>query len=338
MSERYSRQERFAPIGREGQDQLSQKHVLIVGAGALGGANAEMLARAGVGKITIIDRDYIEWSNLGRQQLYTEEDAVSLRTKASAAEQRLRAINSDIEVYGMAQEFEEETAETLVEGVDFLIDGTDNFQTRFVINDVAAKLNVPWVYGGCLKSYGIVLPIFPGKTPCLHCLIDHLPQEGGTCDTVGIIGPAVQMTAAYQTAECLKFLTGHAMSKEMIYVDVWGREYSSINVSKLIDKECSSCSSKAVYPYLKKVKGLRTAMLCGRNTVQVRPSQLSILSLSELSRHLKPLTERVKGNGDLLMFHVEDVRFVVFKDGRTLIHGTEDVQEAKKLYQRYIGA
>ncbi|GGF27344.1 thiazole biosynthesis adenylyltransferase ThiF [Halobacillus andaensis] len=338
MSDRYSRQERFAPIGREGQDQLSQKHVFIVGAGALGSANAEMLARAGAGKITIIDRDYIEWSNLGRQQLYTEEDAASLRTKASAAEQHLRAINSEIEIHGIAQEFEAETAETLVEGADFLIDGTDNFQTRFVINDVAAKLKVPWVYGGCLKSYGIVLPIVPGKTPCLHCLIDHLPQEGGTCDTVGIIGPAVQMTAAYQTAECLKFLTGHAMSEEMIYVDVWGREYSSINVSKLLDAECSSCSSDAIYPYLKKEKGLRTAMLCGRNTVQVRPDQLSRLSLSELRSHLKPLTERIKENGELLMFHVEDVRFVVFKDGRTLIHGTEDVQEAKKLYQRYIGA
>ncbi|WP_101845546.1 ThiF family adenylyltransferase [Halobacillus sp. Marseille-P3879] len=338
MSERYSRQERFAPIGREGQAQLKHKNVFIVGAGALGSANAEMLVRAGVGKITIIDRDYIEWSNLGRQQLYIEEDANSLRTKASAAEERLRAINSDIEIRGLAREFDAENAEELLKGVDFLIDGTDNFQTRFIINDITAKLKVPWVYGGCLKSYGLVLPVVPGKTPCLQCLINHIPQEGGTCDTVGIIGPAVQMTAAYQTSECLKYLTGHAMCEELIYVDVWSREYSSINVSKLLDPECPSCSREPVFPYMRKEKGLKTAMLCGRNTVQVRPDQLSALSLSELSSHLAPVTEKVKENGELLTFHVENVRFVVFKDGRTLIHGTEDVQEAKKLYQRYIGA
>ncbi|MCP3028560.1 ThiF family adenylyltransferase [Halobacillus sp. A5] len=338
MTERYSRQERFTPIGPGGQAQLANKHVFIVGAGALGCANAEMLTRAGVGKITIIDRDYIEWSNLGRQQLYTENDAASLKTKASAAEQRLRAMNSEIKVQGIAQEFEAETAEALVDGADFLIDGTDNFQTRFVINDVAAKIKVPWVYGGCLKSYGIVLPIVPGTTPCLHCLIDHLPQEGSTCDTVGIIGPAVQMTAAYQSAECLKFLTGHSMTVEMVYADVWGREYSSINISGLLNPECPSCSRDAVFPYLKKEKGLKTAMLCGRNTVQVRPDQLSTLSLSDLSSHLENVTDRMKENAELLMFHVEDVRFVVFKDGRTLIHGTENVEEAKKLYQKYIGA
>ncbi|CDQ18164.1 Molybdopterin or thiamine biosynthesis adenylyltransferase [Halobacillus karajensis] len=338
MSERYSRQERFAPIGKEGQAALMDKHAFIVGAGALGSANAEMLARAGVGNITIIDRDYIEWSNLGRQQLYTEEDAASMRTKAKAAEQKLKSINSSIRVRGMIQEFNAENAEDLLEGVDILIDGTDNFRTRLVINDATSKRRVPWVYGGCLQSYGLVLSIIPGETPCLQCLIDYIPDQGGTCDTVGIIGPAVQTTAAYQTAECLKFLTGHPMSPEMVSFDVWGRNYSSINVSKLIDTACPSCSKEAVYPYLNKEKGLKSDRLCGRNTVHIRPAHSINLSFPLLTKDLETITSKVKESGEILSFQIEEKRFVVFKDGRTLIHGTDDVKEAKELYQRYIKA
>lgn len=338
ISERYSRQQLFAPIGMEGQDQLAKKHVLIVGAGALGSANGEMLARAGIGKITIIDRDYIEWSNLSRQQLYTEEDARLSRTKAKAAELRLRAINSMISVEGIADEFEPEKAERLLEQVDFVVDGTDNFNTRFIINDACAKSSVPWVYGGCLTSYGIVLPIVPRKTPCLNCLVDKLPQEGRTCDTVGIIAPAVQITASYQTAECLKYLTGHEMSQEMLHFDVWERTYASINVSKLINPNCPSCSKQATYPFLTKQQGMQTAVLCGRDTVQVRPNQVKSMSISALTKQLKPLVDSIRDNGELLMFTIENTRFVVFKDGRTLIHGVNDVQKARKLYQRYIGA
>lgn len=336
MSERYSRQERFAPIGKEGQATLMEKHAFIVGAGALGCANAEMMARSGVGNITIIDRDYIEWSNLGRQQLFTEGDAASMRTKAKAAEQKLKAINSSIRVRGIIQEFDAENAERFLEGVDILIDGTDNFRTRLIINDATSKQKVPWVYGGCLQSYGLVLPILPGETPCLQCLIDYIPDQGETCDSVGIIGPAVQMTAAYQTAECLKFLTGHPMSSEMVSFDVWEGGYSSINVSKLRDSACPSCSKKAVYPYLNREKGLKSDRLCGRNTVQIRPGHSINLSFPSLTRDLKSITSKVKESGEILLFQIEEIRFVVFKDGRTLIHGTDDVKEAKKLYHRYI--
>ncbi|MFC7321287.1 ThiF family adenylyltransferase [Halobacillus campisalis] len=338
MEERYSRQELFSGIGSEGQALLAEKHVLIIGAGALGSANAEMLVRAGVGKITIVDRDYVEWSNLGRQQLYTEEDALTSLPKAKAAEQKLLAINSRVKIVGIAEEFHAENAEQLVESVDILIDGTDNFNTRFIINDVTCKLNVPWVYGGCLESHGTCLAILPGKTPCLKCLFDYLPQEGGTCDTLGIIGPAVQMTAAYQTAECLKFLTGQLMSPEMVYFDVWERQSSSVEVTKLLDPECSSCSSQADYPFLKKEKGLRTYMLCGRETVQVRPGQIEGFSLKALNDRIKQVTSEVRGNGELLIFQINHLRFVVFKDGRTLIHGISDTSEAQKLYQQYIGA
>ncbi|WP_085507091.1 ThiF family adenylyltransferase [Thalassobacillus devorans] len=338
MAERYSRQERFAPIGKEGQALLAEKHVLIVGAGALGSANAEMLARAGIGRIRIIDRDYIEWSNLARQQLYTEEDAAGSRAKAKAAEARLKAINSTINVEGIAEEFDPENAELLLKDVDILIDGTDNFNTRFIINDAACKYKVPWIYGGCVKSDGISLSILPGQTPCLQCLIDQLPQDGETCETAGIIGPAVQVTAAYQTAECLKFLTGHSMSTHLVSFDVWGRQYSSIDVVKLKDPHCASCSDDAQFPYLKKEKGIRTAVLCGRNTVQVRPGRKENVNLERLAQRIEPFAGEARVNEVLLRFHMEEKRFVVFKDGRTLIHGVEDVQEAKKLYHRYVEA
>ncbi|WP_281975170.1 ThiF family adenylyltransferase [Halobacillus litoralis] len=337
MRDRYSRQQLFSAIGNEGQKLLSRKHVLIVGAGALGCANAEMLARAGVGKLTLIDRDYIEWSNLGRQQLYTEEDAAHTRPKAKAAEERLKAVNSEIVVEGIAEDFHAENAERLIQNVDIVLDGTDNFDTRFIINDVTAKHKVPWVYGGCLQSHGVALGIMPGETPCLQCLIEHVPQNGGTCDTVGIIGPAVQMTASYQTSECLKYLTGSPFSSRFIYFDVWEGEHSSINVTNLLDPQCLSCSEKAAYPYLQKEKGMQTAVLCGRDTIQVRPEESGTRSLQELNNNLAAVTTKRKENGELLIFEVEGVRFVVFKGGRTLIHGVHDVTKAKKLYHRYVG-
>ncbi|GAA0424818.1 thiazole biosynthesis adenylyltransferase ThiF [Virgibacillus salarius] len=335
---RYARQERFAPIGQTGQRQLVTKHVVVIGAGALGSANAEMLVRAGIGKLTLVDRDYIELSNLQRQQLYTEDDARQNRTKAKAAQRRLKAINPEVEITGIVEEFSEENGEKIVQDADFVIDGTDNFQTRFVMNDVLAKHRKPWAYGGCLQSTAIALTIIPGKTPCLQCLIDHLPQEGKTCDTVGIISPAVQVTAAYQTTECLKYLTDNGTSPELVQVDIWGRSYSAINVSRLVDPICSSCSQSAIYPYLTKEKGLKTAMLCGRDTVQVRPGEKGSLSVSNLVKEIGNLTDKIRDNGEVLIFEIDDVRFVVFQDGRTLIHGVSDVNTAKQLYQRYIGA
>ncbi|WP_371413699.1 ThiF family adenylyltransferase [Virgibacillus sp. Bac330] len=338
IKQRYSRQELFAPIGTEGQQKLANKHVVIVGAGALGSANGEMLARAGVGKITIIDRDYVEWSNLSRQQLFTEEDAAHAHTKAKAASRRLQAINTSITIEGVVEEFAAETAEVFMEDADFVIDGTDNFNTRFIINDACAKWRVPWVYGGCLTSYGIVLVIMPGKSPCLQCLIDQIPQQGRTCDTVGVIAPAVQITAAYQTAECLKYLTGYEMSQELLNFDVWERKHVAVNVSPLINPCCPSCSAKATYPFLMKQQGIQTAVLCGRDTVQVRPAQTNTLSIPALAKQLKPFSDSMKDNGELLIFTIKKNRFVVFQDGRTLIHGVSDVEQAKKLYQRYIGA
>ncbi|UOQ42836.1 ThiF family adenylyltransferase [Halobacillus salinarum] len=336
--ERYSRQERFHPIGKAGQSLLARSHVLIIGGGALGSANAEMLTRAGVGRLTIIDRDYVEWSNLGRQQLYTETDVQGFLPKAKAAEKKLQKINSTLSILGVAEEFSSENAERWLQDVDIIIDGTDNFETRFILNDAAAKQEIPWIYGGCVKSHGLCLPILPGKTPCLQCLINQIPQDGETCDTAGIIAPAVQMVAAHQTTNCLKFLTGNQMSKKLFFFDIWNEEHSFMDVSSLLDFRCPTCSEHATYPYLTKRKGVRTAVLCGRDTVQIRPEEKNSISLSVLYQRLEPVTDKLIHNGELLMFYAENTRFVVFKDGRTLIHGTNDIKQAKKLYQQFIGA
>ena len=206
MSDRYSRQILFSPIGIEGQDKIRSKHVLIIGAGALGSGNAEMLTRAGVGKLTIVDRDYVEESNLQRQQLYTERDVEQKLPKAAAAEKRLREINSDVHIEAVIGDANPEKLAELAQGKDLIIDSTDNFETRLAINDISQKLNIPWIYGACVGSYGMSFTIIPGKTPCLNCLLKTIPIQGMTCDTVGIISPAVGMVVAHQTAEALKVL------------------------------------------------------------------------------------------------------------------------------------
>lgn len=217
-----------------------ESHVLIVGAGALGCANAEMLARAGIGKITIIDRDYVDWTNLGRQQLYTEEDAKRNIPKAIAAQNHLQVINSTIDIKGIVGDFYIDSEE-IVKDADLIMDGTDNFETRFVINDMAMKHGIPWIHGAVVRSYGMTVSIVPKQTPCYHCLLQTLPSEGLTCDTVGVISPAVQMVASYQTAEALKYLVSGEVSKELVSFDVWKREHSIIDVSSLKRADCPSC-------------------------------------------------------------------------------------------------
>lgn len=206
MNDRYSRQELFSPIGKEGQAKIREKSVLVVGAGALGAANAEALTRAGVKRIVLVDRDYVDWTNLQRQQLYSEEDARKQLPKVVAAKNRLSQINLEVEIQAHVMDMGIEEAEELISGIDLIIDATDNFDTRLLINDLAHKYQVPWIYGACVGSYGISYTIIPGNGPCLNCLLDKIPANGQTCDTAGIIAPAVQMVTAYQTAEALKIL------------------------------------------------------------------------------------------------------------------------------------
>lgn len=338
MLNRYSRQILFEPIGEKGQQILREKHVLIVGLGALGTQSSETLARAGIGKLTIVDRDYIEWSNLQRQQLYTEEDAEGRIPKAVAAEKRLKAINSEVEIESHIMDVTPLELEELVKDVDLILDGTDNFDIRMMINDISQKYNIPWIYGSCVGSYGMSYTIIPGKTPCLHCLLETVPVGGPTCDTAGIISPTVSQVVVHQTAEALKLLTGNvdALRNKLISFDVWENQTVQMNVSSLKNKHCPSCGEDATYPFLSFDEQTKTAVLCGRQSVQIRPPKKQTRNLQQLADQLVKTGGKVEVNDFLLSFTINDERMVLFQDGRALIHGTNDVDKAKTLYHRYL--
>jgi sulfur carrier protein ThiS adenylyltransferase len=339
MNDRYSRQTLFDPIGEMGQKSISCKHVLLVGAGALGTGNAEALVRAGVGKLTIVDRDYVEWSNLQRQQLYTEKDASERLPKAVAAEKHLKEINSEVEVVARIMDAGPNDLLGLTEGVDLIIDATDNFDTRLVINDVSLKNDIPWVYGGCAGSYGITYTFLPGRTPCLHCLLDRLPSQSMTCETAGIISPAVSMVVSYQVSEALKILAEDwgAVRQKLTSFDVWQNECSTVDVRGLKKKTCLSCGNDPQYPFLKFENQLKSAVLCGRDAVQIRPARYAAVDFDDLAERMERLVGKVEKNPYLLSFRIENHRMVLFRDGRALIHGTKDIKEAKSLYHRYLG-
>ncbi|MCX9102295.1 thiazole biosynthesis adenylyltransferase ThiF [Bacillus anthracis] len=339
MNNRYSRQELFSPIGEEGQQKIREKHVLIIGAGALGSANAEMFVRAGVGTVTIVDRDYVDWSNLQRQQLYAESDVENNLPKAVAAKKRLEEINSEVRVKALVQDVTAEELEELVTNVNVMIDATDNFETRFIVNDIAQKYSIPWIYGACVGSYSLSYTILPSKTPCLSCLLQSIPLGGATCDTAGIISPAVSLVVSHQVTEALKLLVEdyESLRDGLVSFDVWKNEYSCMNVQKLRKHNCPSCGENALYPYLNKENTSKTAVLCGRNTVQIRPPYKEEMDFERYKELLNDRVNDLNVNPYLLSFSVEEKRLVAFKDGRVLVHGTKDISEAKTVYHRYFG-
>lgn len=339
MDERYSRQMLFAPIGREGQEKLRDKRVVIVGAGALGTGNAEILARAGVGRLTVIDRDYVELSNLHRQLLYTEADVRSRLPKAIALKRHLAQISSETVVEPHVADATADKLAELVQDADLLIDATDNFETRFVINDISQKFGVPWIYGACIGSYGVSFMVIPGSTPCLHCLLEEMPLGEATCDTMGIIAPAVQMVVAHQTAEALKWLTGNrgALRNRLVSFDVWENRYTAVDAAALKRRDCPSCGDDAVYPYLSRKHVTQTAVLCGRDTVHIRPPRELNCDLKELAGRLRAGGGKVEANPYLLVYTDGAIRMVLFRDGRALVHGTGDAAEAKSWYHRVLG-
>jgi len=334
MTDRYSRQIRFRPIGQSGQDQLANRHVVIIGAGALGTANAEQLVRGGVGHVTLIDRDYVEWSNLQRQQLYTEQDVQDHLPKTVAAKRRLTKVNSMVSITAIVEDVTPENIERLVRDSDLIIDATDNFGVRMLINDVASKRGIPWIFGACVGSYGMTYTIRPGQTPCLHCLLEHLPKQQETCETSGVISPVVQLVAAHQVTEALKYLTGadNALRKTLLSFDVWDNHQSQINVGSLRQSACPSCGEDPVYPYLN-APTVQFVTLCGRDTVQIRgegPRDLGRLEQELTTRGISCLR-----NPYLLMFKAEHYRITVFADGRILLHGEPDPRQAKHIYGTY---
>lgn len=340
MSERetrYSRQVLFQPIGQSGQEQLKTKRVAIIGAGALGSALSEMLTRAGVGFLRIIDRDFVEWSNLQRQTLYDEKDAKERLPKVIACKRKLQLINSDVKIEALITDFTPQNAEHLTDDVDLILDATDNFETRFLINDVSHKRRIPWIYGACVSSGGMTFNIIPGETPCLQCLVKQIPMQGATCDTAGIIAPAVQQVVSYQAVEALKLLLGDKrIRKTLLAFDLWQNDHTEIRVSKLQQGSCEVCG-EGQYPYLnRQSETVDIQMLCGRNSVQITPTSTLEVNLQELG-HVLQSEGKVETNPYLIYVQKEHLNLVFFPDGRMIAQGTRDRVLARSLYAKYIG-
>lgn len=339
MKKRYSRQTLFSPIGDEGQVKISESTVLIIGCGALGTAISETLARAGVKKIILVDRDYVEASNLQRQQLFTEQDAIEKTPKVVAAKRRLQQVRSDVEIEVVLDHVDGEKMDELSVGVDMILDATDNFETRLVMNDIAWKNDIPWIYGACVGSTSMSYSFIPGQTPCFQCLLPALPAVNETCDTAGIIAPAVQITASHQSAEALKWLSGNkqAMRTKMLTYDCWHNTSIEMGLSRLQKEACPTCGTKPSYPALQKENATSFAVLCGRNTVQVIPEKNRSLTLSEVETVAQRLNKEYKKTPYFIEMMMNDYRCIVFNNGRLLIHGLKDIQKGRKIYHQYFG-
>jgi len=338
LQEKYSRQMLFAGIGPEGQHRLLASRAAIVGCGAIGAAAANLLVRAGVGCIRIIDRDFVEPSNLQRQTLFDESDASNALPKAVAAERKLRSINSAVAVEGVVADLTPRNAEALLEGVDLLLDGTDNFETRFLINDIAVKSSRPWIYAAAVASYGLTMTIRPGATACLACLLETGTAAQGleeTCDTIGVLGPIVNLIASLEVAEALKLLSGRpeALHGRLLSCDVWTGRMQSIGVAR--NPQCRACARRD-FTYLEGEAQPRITM-CGRDSVQIH-ERARALDLEVLGVRLKPLVDDVRQNDFLLRFRIAPYEMTVFADGRAILKGTRDPAVARSLYARYIGA
>ncbi|MDF2607316.1 MAG: thiamine biosynthesis protein MoeB [Bacillales bacterium] len=335
-NERYSRQILFNAVGEEGQKLLLKSHVLIIGAGALGSSISEVLVRAGVGKITIIDRDYVEESNLQRQQLYSTNDALVQMPKAIAAEKRLNEINSDVVIVPIVGHASIEMLQDIIPNVDLVMDGTDNFETRLMINDLCIKNDKPWIYGACVSSYGSSFTVLPNKTPCLNCLLQSVPLQTLTCDTAGILSPTVNQVVVHQSMEALKILTNNYESLRNTYLtfDLWKNISQSIKVSNAKKVDCLTCGQKRTYPYISSENQTKTAILCGRNTVQIRPSKTHNLSFDQVKKRMSSLYTDFSENEFLASALIDNKKVVVFNDGRVLVHNTKDEAKAMTIYQK----
>lgn len=337
-NERYSRQILFDGIGEEGQARLLQSRVLIVGCGALGSAQAEALARAGVGKLRIADRDFVESSNLQRQTMFTERDASERLPKAIACANHVREINSAISIEAEILDVNRTNIERLMRDCDVVLDGTDNFSTRYLMNDACVKHSVNWIYGAAVGSYGVTMTIRPNEGPCLRCVFPETPAAASapTCDTAGVIMPIISVVAAVQITEALKLLTGQieSLHNSLMQFDVWRNQWRRIGLGERAP-ECLTCGLGR-FETLDAEDGEFAAVLCGRHAVQVSPAHPVQVDLKALSQKLSSAGE-VKGNDYLLRFRTGVYELTVFQDARSIIRGTDDISTARSLYARYVG-
>jgi molybdopterin-synthase adenylyltransferase len=333
--DRYSRQILFAGIGREGQAALLGSHVAIVGCGALGSFHAAALARAGVGGITIIDRDYVETSNLQRQWLFEESDAAEALPKAAAAVRRLARINSSVCVRGVVADLTASNAPALLEEAHLILDGTDNFETRYLINDFSVCREIPWIYGAAVGSYGLAMPVLPSRSACLRCVYPAPPAGlQPTCETAGVLNVITSLVASCQVADALKILSGNGDGVEprITRVDLWNGGMRQ-TAAPPRDPACPTCGRRE-FPYLDESRRA-PVVLCGRNAVQVHELSRA-LDLKTLKTRLEPLGE-VRANEFALRFLIAPYEMTVFPDGRAIIKGTNDAGLARSLYARFVG-
>jgi adenylyltransferase/sulfurtransferase len=336
LSERYSRQILFRGVGADGQRRLAAARVAIVGCGATGSATASLLARSGVGTIRVIDRDYVEPSNLQRQTLFDEEDAKESLPKAIAAARRIAAFNSEIVVEPQVADLTPDNVEVLLEGMDLVLDGTDNFETRYLVNDYAVSKNIPWIYAAAVGSYGVTLNVLPGRTSCLACVFPDSPQGTfETCETAGILNSAVSMVASMEASEALKLLVGATdkMRRTLFSFDVWSNERAEVAAAKP-RAGCRACGERD-FVHLEG-KGRPHITLCGRNSVQIHERHRPV-DFGVMNERLKP-HGIVRHNDFVLKFWHEPYEMTLFPDGRAIIKGTTDTAVARSLYARYIGS
>jgi adenylyltransferase/sulfurtransferase len=340
--DRYQRQMLLPQIGEQGQRRLGQSRALLVGCGALGSVIAEQLVRAGVGHLRIADRDIVELSNLQRQVLFDESDARDALPKAAAAARRLAQINSQVQVEAEIVDVDGANVERLARGCDVILDGTDNIETRYLLNDFSVKHSVPWIYSACVGTEGRVMTIVPGQTPCLRCIFPEPPaaSELPTCDTAGVLGPVASVVGSLQAIAAIKLLSGNldAVSTEMLTLEMWSNRIRSIDLRDAKRADCETCARRK-FPFLESSARDVVTRLCGRNAVQVRPAghdkPLGLESIeSRLSR-----VGRVSRSEYLVRCELpESLQLTVFGDGRMIVHGTGDAARARSLYARYLGA
>jgi molybdopterin-synthase adenylyltransferase len=339
---RYIRQMRYTRFGETGQRNLGAASVLIVGCGALGSNLANTMVRAGVGNVRIVDRDFLEMNNLQRQVLFDEDDVKSGLPKAIVAAEKLKRINSNVNVDAVVADVDHKNITALCDGVGLILDGTDNFETRFLINDAAIAFGIPWVYGGCLGADGQTMTIIPNQSACLHCLmLDGPPPPGTTptCDSAGILSPIISVIAAYQASEGIKILSGNtaSVSQSLTVFEMWDNRIRQLNIGQLREQvECPVCKMKKFH-WLDGKKGSQSAVLCGRNAVQLSFQDRSNISLDELVEKLQGIGTLTQ-NPYLVRLAIDDFVITMFRDGRAIVNGTEDISQARTIYAKYIGS
>lgn len=340
--ERYAKQVLFADFDESKQQKLADSRVLLCGCGALGTVLADTLTRAGVGYLRIVDRDFVETSNLQRQVLFDEQDVKNALPKAICAATKLRKINSQVTIDPIVADVDYSNIAGFADGVDLILDGTDNFEIRFLINDVSLETGIPWIYAGVIGSHGQSMTVFPNETACLRCLIENVPEPGSTetCDTAGVLGPAVNVIASLEAVDALKILSGQRdkIEKVLTVIDVWDGSFRRMNVGELRERaNCPACRN-GDRSWLSGRLGSQTSVLCGRNAVQVSPPEPTELRFDDLAEKLET-TATVSRNPYLLRFKLPnpELEVTVFRDGRAIIKGTEDLSVARGIYSRYIG-